>query len=96
MLSVKTIAHRSVCFLGRIYVKTDEPPWARWTELSGWIWPAGRTLPTPALTLSLNPNFNPLTLSLTLLLTLALKPILGSGKRQNGKSQLVLSLVVLC
>ena len=30
-------------------VKTDEPPRARSTELAGRIWPAGRTLQTPAL-----------------------------------------------
>jgi len=29
--------------------KTDDPPRAGWTELTGRIWPAGRTLPTPAL-----------------------------------------------
>jgi len=46
-------------------VKTDEPPRAGWTELAGRIWPAGRTLPTPGLTLwwtqvisSLKPKFH--------------------------------------
>ena len=50
MLSVKTIAHRSVRFRAEFNVKNDEPPRAGWTDLAGRIWPAGRTLPTPALT----------------------------------------------
>ena len=47
---MKTIADRSVRYVSRaeFNVKT-EPPRAGWTELAGRIWPAGRTLPTPAL-----------------------------------------------
>ena len=40
-------------FRAEFTVKTDEPPRAGWTELSGRIWPAGRTLPTPGLLFAL-------------------------------------------
>ena len=36
-------------FRAEFNLKIDEPPRARWTELAGRIWPAGRTLPTPDL-----------------------------------------------
>jgi len=50
---VKTFAHLSVCLVGAHrpdVVKTDKLPRAGLTELVGRICPAGRTLPTPAVT----------------------------------------------